>query len=508
LFATERYDLVIPCEERSLLPLVVHGAELNPLSALAVPDAAARDAFFDKNRTRELATTLGIPVAQGRLLRETDTPGTIAAELGMPLIAKPKKSFSWPEIYVRKSARLIDDQAGLARLIAENAGKAEEVLLERIFQGVGLGVSVLCRDGRVLQAFEHHRAHELFGSSFYRRSAELDPARLAAVKAMVERVGYTGLAMFEFKLNTASGEWILLEVNARPWGSLPLPVSLGVDFPHGLYRVMVKGEDPAEVAYPAERYARNFIPDLWQMRSVAAEMSTRPLALAGQLLHWGWGFHRRLLGTESLDVNVRDDREPARIEFRQFIRERFDSAFHRFRRAPDITGLAKRFDALTMAADQTNVLFICQGNICRSPYAEQRLRQVLGADSSIQITSAGMLPRNRRPSPAYAREAAGARSVDLAAHLSQYASREQVDAATVILAFDEINLRSFAARYPDQTGKLCLLGLFRKEAWQEIQDPDGRGAQVFARVYQQIDDSLAQLAARLQKPASGKRHVS
>ena len=51
---------------------------------------------------------------------------------------------------------------------------------------------------------------------------------------------YTGVAMFEFKRND-SGGWILLEVNARPWGSMPLPLSLGVDFPYRWYRLLTAG---------------------------------------------------------------------------------------------------------------------------------------------------------------------------------------------------------------------------------------------------------------------------
>jgi predicted ATP-grasp superfamily ATP-dependent carboligase len=81
------------------------------------------------------------------------------------------------------------------------------------------------------------------------------------VQAITVALEYTGLAMFEFKVN-ASGNWILLEVNARPWGSMPLPVALGVDFPYRWYRLLTAGEEEPAVAYRTGVYGRNLLPDL------------------------------------------------------------------------------------------------------------------------------------------------------------------------------------------------------------------------------------------------------
>ena len=55
LLATEHFDMVLPCEERSLLPLFAHQADLPAGTVLAIPDAQALDVFFDKVNTRQLA---------------------------------------------------------------------------------------------------------------------------------------------------------------------------------------------------------------------------------------------------------------------------------------------------------------------------------------------------------------------------------------------------------------------------------------------------------------------
>jgi protein-tyrosine-phosphatase/predicted ATP-grasp superfamily ATP-dependent carboligase len=492
LLLAERYDLVIPCEERSLLPLFVHRAELEALTVLAIPDERALDAFFDKHRTRELAGRLNIPVAKGRLLAATDSVAAIEAELGLPLIAKPRKSYVWPDIYVRNGARLIERPEDVAALLEKHADAPDEILLEKLFPGCGLGVSVLCHEGAVLQAFEHRRAHELFGSSYYRRSVAVDPQRLAAVSAFVSEVAYTGLAMFEFKLDEANGEWILLEVNARPWGSLPLPVSIGVDFPYRLYQLQVKGQLTAAVAYPAERYARNFVLDLWQLRSVLGEWRKHPATSIAQMTSWLWGFRRWLTGKETFDVWVSDDSKPAKVELRQFITERAQAVLGRTSRSAARGTLREKLaERLQGLHKDARILFICQGNICRSPYAEYKFRQLLPADAPLVVQSAGLLPRNRRGSPQGALVAAEHRGVDLSSHKSLHASRELVENADVIFLFDEINALSFERRYPGLVAKTFPLDVFsRVKTTSEIHDPEGKSVEVFSVIYDEIDDCL------------------
>ena len=290
------FALVIPCEERGLLPLYRHREAFDPACRLAIPDEKALAAFFDKYATRELAQAAGVPVPPGRLLTATETAQTLAADFSFPLVLKYRRSYAWPDLYVRKAAFVIDSSEELERWLLAHHAEPDQVYVEQFFPGLGGGVSVLCDKGTVIQAFEHQRAHELVGSSYYRRSTALDRARLDAVVAMVERVAYTGLAMFEYKLNTGSGAWRLLEVNARPWGSLPLPVALGVDFPYFLFRLLVQGEALPPVRYREGVYGRNLVPDLWQLRAIVAKSRGALIAAAGHVLSWLGEFGRIFLG--------------------------------------------------------------------------------------------------------------------------------------------------------------------------------------------------------------------
>jgi biotin carboxylase len=77
------------------------------------------------------------------------------------------------------------------------------------------------------------------GRSSLRESAPLDPTLYSASRRLLEALDWTGLAMVEFKL--AEGGPVLMEVNGRVWGSLPLAVHSGVDFPRRLAELYLPG---------------------------------------------------------------------------------------------------------------------------------------------------------------------------------------------------------------------------------------------------------------------------
>jgi protein-tyrosine-phosphatase/predicted ATP-grasp superfamily ATP-dependent carboligase len=500
LLREHRFALVVPCDERGLLPLCLHRDELAALSALAIPSPQALDIFFDKVRTRELAESVGVPVAPGRMLARDDTVDSIVAAVGLPVVIKEPMSYALPELYVRTSTRIVSERAALEAWLARH-DHAGPILLEQMFPGFGLGVSVLCHEGEVLQAFEHHRAHEMNGSSYYRKSAPLDPERLAAVERMAKASAYTGLAMFEFKVNPADGKWILIEVNARPWGSLPLPVSIGIDFPYRLYRLLARGETTPPMDYRAGRYCRNLVQDMWQARSGAAQLVRRPHAFAAHCAGWLWSFHRIALGREHHDTLVLDDLKPGLRELLDVVGPRLGTLLGRGKaQTPDVH-LARRLAELAAVPGRTiEVMFVCQGNINRSSYAELKSRQLFG-NTRLAFSSAGMLPRNRRGSPAVAIAAAARHGIDMSAHRSRHASAALLEAADIVIVFDQINLASIVARYPNLATPVFLLGE-ADGGDPQIADPEGHDEAYFLSTYRRIDACLARLAQALPAPAN------
>ena len=495
LLRAEGFDLVIPCNETTLLPLQRCRAQLEPLARLAIPDDHAIALLFDKHQTRELARQAGVPVAVGRLIRPDDTAAAVLSEFGAPVLVKPRRSYALETLSTRGKAQVVRDEARLAKALREAV--PGETLLEQFFDGQGVGVSVLASKGRVLQAFEHHRVRELAGASFYRISAPLTPALARACEAIVAAVPYTGVAMFEFKRNE-SGAWILLEVNARPWGSMPLPLSLGVDFPYRWYRLLTAGEETPAVEYRTGIYGRNLLPDLYASRAEAALLQLGRLRTAWFMAGRGAELLRGVTGREMHDVLVRDDPRPGLAElgeaaatlWQRLARSLPGAAARQRRRTRAQVAKAKRD-----SAGRPHVLFVCQGNICRSPFAAAMLRARLGGDSAISVGSAGMMPQPGQPTPPFGLQAAAALGIDLTGHRSVWLTREAADAAALIVVFDEINRAALLDRYPDLTVPVIRLDELDRPG--EITDPVDGGPEEFQRCYQRIADGVVDLTRLL-----------
>jgi protein-tyrosine-phosphatase/predicted ATP-grasp superfamily ATP-dependent carboligase len=501
LLRAERYDLVIPCNETMLLPLQRHRAALSCLARLAVPDDRAIAALFDKHATRELARRAGVRVAAGRLVRPDDTAEGVLTEFGAPVVVKPRRSYSLTSLAARGKVQVVGERVQLEQLL--RASEPGETLLEQCFAGQGVGISVLAGRGRVLQAFEHHRVREVAGASFYRHSAPLSADLLAACEAIVASLDYTGVAMFEFKRNAGAG-WILLEVNARPWGSMPLPVALGVDFPYRWYRLLTAGEEIPAVPYRLGVYGRNLVPDL---RISLIEAETRrlgPVATAWFMMGRIAELSRFLTGREVHDVLVRDDPRPGLIELLDIprtLRRRVEHALpgaaaRRRRRA------RAHVAALRRGAGAPSIIFVCQGNICRSPFAEALLRARLG-DGTIAIGSAGMMPQPGRPTPIFGLEAAAAHGIDLSAHRSIWLTRQMAETASLLIVFDETIRYAVLDRYPDLKAPVMLLGDLA--GLGEIADPVDGGLAEFERTYERIAAAIAELSSLLRDAPPSRR---
>jgi predicted ATP-grasp superfamily ATP-dependent carboligase len=94
-----------------------------------------------------------------------------------------------------------------------------------------------------LAAFQHKRLREVpinGGASALRESVPLDPVMYDYAVRLMGALNWTGLAMVEFKVGAAGAK--LMEINGRVWGSLPLAVLSGMDFPGRLAELYLNGQ--------------------------------------------------------------------------------------------------------------------------------------------------------------------------------------------------------------------------------------------------------------------------
>lgn len=142
-------------------------------------------------------------------------------------------------------------------------------------------------------------------------------------------------------------------------------------------------------------------------------------------------------------------------------------------------------------------LFICKGNICRSPFAEHITWINTGSSSKRNNTfhSAGLIVKKPIPSPKDAVIAAESFGVKLTSHRSKEITPEMIDAYDIIIAMETWQLNSLRKGFPNFQEKFFLLPLFDTVVSPEttgfyrynIKDPYGRGLDEFTKCFQRIE---------------------
>ncbi len=244
IITQEKVDLVIPVTDLAIQPLAASRDLLAAKTRIAMPEDAPLHLVTNKSKTLELAATLGIPVPETRLVHTVEEALVAAREWGWPLVLKPQASHKLEDARGIESFQVTyaENPTDLEHKLARFAGRCS-VLLQRYCPGVGHGVELLMSRGRPLAAFAHRRRREIplsGGASSYRESVALDPQLLSWSVQLLQKMEWTGLAMVEFKVGPSRTE--LMEVNGRIWGSLPLAVASGVDFPALLARLILQGD--------------------------------------------------------------------------------------------------------------------------------------------------------------------------------------------------------------------------------------------------------------------------
>jgi protein-tyrosine phosphatase len=155
--------------------------------------------------------------------------------------------------------------------------------------------------------------------------------------------------------------------------------------------------------------------------------------------------------------------------------------------------------------EKISVLFVCMGNICRSPAAEAVFRaqvEAAGLARRIRIDSAGTHDYHINDAPdARTQRSAKKRGYDLGGLRGRQVASADFAAFDYVLAMDSANLAILQRLRPQ--GAVGHLGLFMEFAARhrarEVPDPYYGGADGFERVLDMVEDAAAGLLAHLRE---------
>src|SRR5262245_47288628 len=107
------------------------------------------------------------------------------------------------------------------------------------------------------------------------------------------------------------------------------------------------------------------------------------------------------------------------------------------------------------------VLFVCTGNVCRSPMAEGIFRHaVQGREGEYRVLSAGLGAMDGQPPSAYAVQAVKELGIDISGQRSRMVTLELVQQADYILGMTHSHIDTVIMLYPMAAEKTFLLREF------------------------------------------------
>lgn len=254
LVRDELFDLLIPVRDFTIIPIIEKKEDFEQYVKVAAPRYEVAMKALDKAETIKIAMKNGVPCPRTLLLEDVNDVRKMSKEMRYPVVIKPRMKVTWigekavmlkvtPSNYAYNREDLIKKWTKLVSLL-KGVGLQEDFLMVQEFvEGEGYGVEALMQNSEPKAVFMHKRLREYpitGGASTLRVSVKNEELGNLAIK-LLKAINWHGVAMVEFKVNKR-GKPKLMEINGRFWGSLPLAIASGVDFPYLLYQMML-GED-------------------------------------------------------------------------------------------------------------------------------------------------------------------------------------------------------------------------------------------------------------------------
>ncbi len=142
------------------------------------------------------------------------------------------------------------------------------------------------------------------------------------------------------------------------------------------------------------------------------------------------------------------------------------------------------------------VLFVCTGNICRSPMAEGLFRHANRGRRDLQVVSAGIGATPGLPPSAHAVEAVKELGIDISRQRSRQLTSELVEQADYIFGMTHSHVDTVFLLYPKAAEKTFLLREFDDTLdifEKDISDPIGGSYEVYLNCRDQIEQGIASI---------------
>ncbi len=228
------YDVLLPIGFASVSQISKIKDKLDRYVKVPIADAGSIRIAGNKNQTFHFAEKIGIPTPKTFYPKDVEEVYDISKNIEYPVVVKGSEESGYVG-YANSPEELV---AGYTKI-----HKYSPIIQEYI-SGDGYGFFALYNHGEPRAIFMHKRLREYpvtGGPSTFAESV-YDPRLKELGLKLLDSLNWHGVAMVEFKKDAKKGEFVLMEINPKFWGSLELAIASGVDFPHLACMMAINGD--------------------------------------------------------------------------------------------------------------------------------------------------------------------------------------------------------------------------------------------------------------------------
>ena len=227
--------VIFPMEESTIKSCSNNYDKIKEYCYILIPSKKNLNIALNKSDTIKAAQNIGIPCPKTFFPKNaTELEKIIEKEKMDDYVIKPHRGSGSSGLLYGSQSRDID-------LKKHWQIHGDLILQERISSdGEGVGVSLLFDKEHEPVAFFAHKRIEQYpnsGGPSTQRIGIKDQKLVDLSIKLLKSLNWVGVAMVEWKYNSLTNEYVLMEINPRFWGSLELAVRSGVDFPYLYYQV-------------------------------------------------------------------------------------------------------------------------------------------------------------------------------------------------------------------------------------------------------------------------------
>jgi len=227
------YDILLPVRS-TVTPIVAEYREkLKQYANFVIPSKESMETANNKEKTFRFADKIGIPIPKTFYPQNIEEVELAAKELSFPVVVKASYGAgSRGVFYINSQQRLFDF---FNKYFSSGESKDDKrSMVQELIRGFGCGFFSIFDKGEPKAIFMHKRIREYpitGGPSTMAESFHHPRLKELGLKLLRE-LDWDGVAMVEFKCDQKDGEFKLMEINPKFWGSLNLAIASGVDFPY------------------------------------------------------------------------------------------------------------------------------------------------------------------------------------------------------------------------------------------------------------------------------------